>query len=84
MDRTYDIFEVMPDGILEWRECVVGHEAAIARARERASKSANEFRIMHLPTKSIAAVLNSKEPPAARSDDSQGQAARDGPGPMRP
>lgn len=70
MEETYDIFEALPDGSLEWRECIAGRDAAFARAGELASRSANEFRIMHLPTSSIVLVLNAKQPPAASRDAS--------------
>lgn len=66
MEETYDIFEASPDGSLEWRECIDGRDAAFARAGELASRSANEFRVMHLSTSSIALVLNAKQPPASR------------------
>lgn len=64
MERTYDIFEVLPDGDLEWRDFAEGHDAALARARALAAGSRNEFRVMHLPTNSIVAVFNSKQSPA--------------------
>ncbi len=60
MERTYDIFEIFPDGLLEWLEFVSGHEAALARAQALAAASPNEFRVMHLPTNSIVAVFNSR------------------------
>ena len=31
MERDYDLFEVLPDGALIWREMVHGHEAAIQK-----------------------------------------------------
>lgn len=64
MDRTYDIFEVLPGGDLMWRDYVAGHEAALLRARELSSTSTNEFRVMHLPTASTVAVFNAKESPS--------------------
>lgn len=69
MERTYDIFEIFPDGLLEWLEFVSGHEAALARAQALAAASPNEFRVMHLPTNSIVAVFNSKgSAPGSGSD----------------
>lgn len=64
MERTYDIFEVFPDGTVEWLESVSGHDAALARARDLAAKSTNELRVMHLPTNSIVAVLSRRESPS--------------------
>jgi hypothetical protein len=57
MERTYDIFEKLADGALVWRDTVQGHDAAIARLRELAKRSANEFQVHHLPTKSLVATL---------------------------
>jgi len=67
MERTYDIFEVLPDGLLEWLEFVSGHEEALERARVLAAASPNEFRVMHLPTNSVVAVFNAKESPSESS-----------------
>jgi hypothetical protein len=64
MERTYDIFEVLTNCDLEWRDFAEGHDAALARARELAAGSKNEFRVMHLPTNSVVAVFNAKQSPA--------------------
>jgi hypothetical protein len=61
MERTYDIFEILPDGNPVWRKAVIGHEASINKMRELASQSQNEFRVIHLPTNSLVAVLNPRE-----------------------
>ena len=58
MERDYDIFEINPDGSLIWRAAVQGHEAAVNRLRELAAETKNEVRVMHVPTKSVIAVLN--------------------------
>jgi hypothetical protein len=58
MERTYDIFENMPDGSLIWRGAVPGHEAAIHKLQELAAKSSNEFRLMHLATSTVIATVN--------------------------
>lgn len=79
MERTYDIFEVFPDETVEWLESVSGHEAALARAGELAAKSTNEFRVMHLPTNSIVAVLNRRESPS-ELPAKQRRRSRRGPG----
>jgi len=63
MERTYDIFEIGSKGEI-WRASVSGLEAAINRMRELASESTNGFRIMHLPTKTVVAILNAKESPS--------------------
>jgi len=62
MDREYDLFEVFPDGALIWRDSVTGHEKAIRRLRELATVSANEFRVMHIPTKTLIASMKGARP----------------------
>lgn len=61
MERTYDIFEIR-DGQPLWREAVSGIEPALAHMRELAAKSDNEFRLPHVSTSSLIAVLNAKNP----------------------
>jgi len=63
MERSYDIFEVMPDGALLWRTAVVGHENAIAELKKLAAKTNNEVRVVHLETKAVIAVMNVSMPP---------------------
>ena len=58
MSRTYDLFEVMPDGDLIWRTTITGYEDAIDKLQQVADGSANEFRLMHLPTKTLIATIN--------------------------
>lgn len=61
MDRTYDIFEIVDTAPI-WRGAITGHDAAIARLRKLAEHSQNEFRLMHLPTNSLIAVIPAKHP----------------------
>ena len=75
MERTYDILEILSDGHLVWRGAVAGHEAALDRMRQLASKSSNEFRMMHLPSDSVAAILNAKDARSA-TDKQDTQAER--------
>jgi hypothetical protein len=63
MERSYDIFEVMPDGAPLWRTAVVGHENAIAELKKLAAKTNNEVRVVHLETKAVIAVMNVSMPP---------------------
>jgi hypothetical protein len=62
MDRDYDLFEVFPDGSLVWRDSVTGHEKAIQRLRELVEVTDNEFRVMHIPTKSLIASMKRAKP----------------------
>jgi hypothetical protein len=58
VDRSYDLFEMFPDGSALWRGTVVGHEDAIRKLRELAAGTANEVQLMHLPTKTLIAAMN--------------------------
>ena len=60
MNREYDAFEVLPDGALIWKATVKGHEDAIKKLKEVAKDNTNEFRLMHLPTKTVIATINAK------------------------
>jgi hypothetical protein len=61
MDRSYDIFEIMPDGGPVWRQVVAGHENAITRLKELAATTKNELRLVHIPTNTVIAALNKPE-----------------------
>jgi hypothetical protein len=69
MDRDYDIFECFEDGSIKWLDHVSGHDAAVARARTFAANSTNELRVIHLPTKSVVAVLNARKSPGESAPD---------------
>jgi hypothetical protein len=60
MNRVYDAFEVLPNGVMLWRATVTGHEDAIVRLQQVAKNSANEFRLMQLPSQTVTATINSK------------------------
>jgi hypothetical protein len=60
MNREYDAFEVLPDGTLVWKATVVGHEDAIKKLKEIAKGNTNEFRLMHLRSKTVVATINAK------------------------
>jgi hypothetical protein len=60
MLRTYDLFEVLPDGDLIWRTRIDGHESAIHQLQQAAKESANEFRLMHIPSMTLIATINAK------------------------
>jgi hypothetical protein len=62
MDRTYDIFEKLPDGAFVWREAVAGHDRAIERLKQLAIalQSKKEFLLMYVPTKATVAVINAQ------------------------
>lgn len=58
MDRSYDIFEMLPDGSPIWRGTADGHENAIQKMLELSAKTANEVRVMHVPTSTVIATTN--------------------------
>ncbi len=60
MLRTYDLFEVIPDGDLIWRAKIDGHESAIYQLQQAAKGSANEFRLMHIPSMTVIATINAQ------------------------
>lgn len=62
MDRSYDIFEKLPDGALIWRAAVAGHENGILKLKEIAAQTKNEVRLMHIPDKTLIAVMNVPKP----------------------
>ena len=41
-----------------WRDTIRGHEEAIKQLREFSTKTANEVRLIHLPTQTLIATLN--------------------------
>lgn len=58
MNREYDLFEIFPDGSALWRHTVTGHEEAIKALQEFSAKTTNEVRLMHLPTQTLIAAMN--------------------------
>jgi hypothetical protein len=58
MQRDYDLFEVLSDGALMWREMVRGHEDANQKLVELSKRTANEVRVMHVLTNSLIASMN--------------------------
>ncbi len=66
MDRQYDIFQVLADGTLLWREMVAGHGAAMDRLQQLALLESSEFQLLHLPDKTVIATTNNaKSKPGA-------------------
>jgi hypothetical protein len=61
MNRDYDLFEILPDGSPIWKELVSGHGEAIRKPQELAKQTKNEVRLMHVPTNTIIASMNTEE-----------------------
>ena len=70
MECTYDLFEVAPDGALMWRCAITGHDEAIAKLRQLSCDTMNEVRVMHVPSKSVIAVI--EKVPRPQEDSSSG------------
>lgn len=58
MNRTYDLFEVMPDSTPIWRGNVTGLQNASAELEELAEQTENECFAMHLASREIVLRLN--------------------------
>jgi hypothetical protein len=58
VDRSYDLFEMFPDGSALWKGAVVGHENAIYKLKELAAATTNEVRLMHVPTDTVISTMN--------------------------
>lgn len=55
----FDLFEIFRDGTALWRLTVTRREAAIEALHQLSTWTANEVRVMHLPSKTlIAAAMN--------------------------
>jgi hypothetical protein len=68
MNREYDLFEMFPDGTALWRLTVTGRQEAIEVLHQLCTRTANEVRVMHLPTNTVIATANT--PAAGRDTDS--------------
>ncbi len=60
MNRQYDIFQVLTDGTLVWREAVAGHQAALDKLEQLALSEGCEFQLLYLPDKTVIAKINSQ------------------------
>jgi hypothetical protein len=60
MNRVYDAFEVLPDGSLVWKATVRGGEDPVEKLKQVAKDRPNEFRLMHIPSKTVIATINCK------------------------
>lgn len=58
MDREYDLFEIFSDGSALWRHTITGRDEAIKALQEFSAQTANEVRLMHLPTQTLIAAIN--------------------------
>lgn len=57
-NRDYDLFEKLSDGSIVWRAVLSGYENAMAKLRELAAPSSNEFLLMDMPASTEIASMN--------------------------
>jgi len=69
MERHYDLFQVLPDGTLLWRETIAGHAAAIDKLQRAALLESCEFRLLYLPDNAVIATMNAPKHSPAKSTD---------------
>jgi hypothetical protein len=62
MERDYDLFEVLPDSAVIWKETVHGHENSIRRLVELSKRTRNEVRVMHVLSNTLIASMNGPKP----------------------
>ena len=67
MERSYDIFERLPDGTMHWVTAVQSHDEAILALKWWGEKRSNEFQLMHLPMNSLVAAVNTPKQSSERS-----------------
>jgi hypothetical protein len=58
MDRAYDVFEVLSDGMSIWKATIDDKEEAIRKLDELAAGKSVEFRLIHRPTLAIIDTRN--------------------------
>ena len=55
MNREYDLFEVLSDGAVVWRQTAAGRENALQKLGELSQQTSNEVRVMHVLSKTVIA-----------------------------
>jgi hypothetical protein len=60
MDRTYDIFELLPDESLLWKACVFRAQDVAGLLADIGRKTPNECFAINIDTKEIIARVNVK------------------------
>jgi hypothetical protein len=58
MDRAYDVFEVLSDGMSISKATIDDEEEAMRKLDELAAGKSTEFRLIHRPTMAIIATRN--------------------------
>jgi hypothetical protein len=55
MNREYDLFEVLSDGAVLWRQMAAGRENALRKLGELSKRTSNEVRVMHVLSNTVIA-----------------------------
>ena len=58
MEREYDLFEVLSDGAVLWRQMAAGRDNAIRKLKELSEQTSHEIRVMHILTNTLIASMN--------------------------
>jgi hypothetical protein len=58
MERDYDLFEVLSDGAVLWRQMAAGRENALRKLAELSNQTTHEIRVMHVLTNTVIASMN--------------------------
>jgi hypothetical protein len=61
MNRTFDLFEILPDGAPIWRDAVSSHENAALKMQELAARTENELRLMDLRNNAVIAAMSARQ-----------------------
>lgn len=61
MEQTYEVFEILTDGTVLWRDLVRGRVPTRARLDQLAKHSANEFFAVDLTTRQVVERVNAQE-----------------------
>ena len=55
MNREYDLFEILSDGAVLWRQTAAGRENALRKLGELSKRTSNEVRVMHVLSNTVIA-----------------------------
>jgi hypothetical protein len=55
MNREYDLFEVLSDGAVLWRQTAAGRENALRKLGELSQQTLHEIRVMHVLSNTVIA-----------------------------
>jgi hypothetical protein len=62
MNREYDLFEVLSDGAVLWRQMAAGRKNALRKLGELSKRTSNEVRVMHVLSNTV--IASTKGPSA--------------------